>query len=293
MVGRRLPSYARGQQLSITEFALSRPPGYATMRGAMTYAEKLSARMVATRSALCVGLDPRPQSDNMSELADWLRRVVEETAPYAVAYKPNIAYFEAMGLPGLRLLEELLPDMPKDIPVILDAKRGDIGETQKYYAQAYFDRMDVDAVTLNPFMGYDILAPFLDRPGKGVYLLAVTTNAGSADVEQQRLADGRRVYQLVGDMVLRARAEHAATEVGMVVGLTNANGEILENLPDAPLLIPGLGAQGGDLSALVGGARVAPPAINVSRGILYKEPELSFAEKAQKYAAQIRTALGL
>lgn len=259
----------------------------------MEFSEKLKARMAVTRSALCVGLDPRPQSDNMKELADWLRRVVEETAPYAVAYKPNIAYFEAMGLPGLALLEGLLPDIPGDIPVILDAKRGDIGETQKYYAQAYFDRWDVDAVTLNPFMGYDILEPFLDRPGKGVYLLAVTTNAGAADVEQRRLDDGRRVYQLVGDMVLRARAEHAATEVGMVVGLTNAAPDVLENLPDAPLLIPGLGAQGGDLRSLSGAERSAPPAINVSRGILYKNPELSFAEKARRYSEQIREALGL
>ena len=153
--------------------------------------------------------------------------------------------------------------------------------------------MDVDAVTLNPFMGYDILAPFLDRPGKGVYLLAVTTNPGSADVEQQVLASGRRVYQLVGDMVERAKSENAATEVGMVVGLTNANGQILAELPDASLLIPGLGAQGGDLSALTGGTRTAPPTINVSRGILYKEPELSFAQKAEKYAAQIRAALNL
>ena len=129
--------------------------------------------------------------------------------------------------------------------------------------------------------------------GKAVYLLAVTTNAGSADVERQLLADGRRVYRLVGDMVERSRAENSATEVGMVVGLTNANSEILTELPDAPLLIPGLGAQGGDLAALAGGSRVAPPAINVSRGILYKDPELSFAEKAARYAEQIRLALGL
>ena len=259
----------------------------------MKYTEKLAARIAATRSALCVGLDPRPQTENMTQLADWLRKVVEETAPYAAAYKPNIAYFEAMGLPGLKMLEELLPDMPKDIPVILDAKRGDIGETQKYYAQAYFDRMDVDAVTLNPFMGYDILEPFLDRPGKAVYLLAVTTNPGSVDVEQQVLANGRKVYQLVGDMVTRSIAENSATEVGMVVGLTNANSQILTDLPDAPLLVPGLGAQGGDLSALTGGTRVAPPTINVSRGILYKDPELSFAEKAEKWAALIREALAL
>ncbi len=259
----------------------------------MTYTEKLQNRINQTRSALCVGLDPRPQTENMTQLADWLRRVVEETAPYAACYKPNIAYFEAMGLPGLQVLEELLPDMPKDIPVILDAKRGDIGETQKYYAQAYFDRMDVDAVTLNPFMGYDILAPFLDRPGKAVYLLAVTSNAGAADIERQVLADGRRVYQLVGDMVLRSRAENSAAEVGMVMGLTNAGDDVLQALPDAPLLIPGFGAQGGDVSALAGSNRTAPNVVNVSRGILYKNPELSFAEKAADFAARIREAMGL
>lgn len=259
----------------------------------MKYTEKLQNRINETRSALCVGLDPRPQTENMTQLADWLRQVVEETAPYAACYKPNIAYFEAMGLPGLQILEELLPDMPKDIPVILDAKRGDIGETQKYYAQAYFDRMDVDAVTLNPFMGYDILAPFLDRPGKAVYLLAVTSNAGAADIERQMLADGRKVYQLVGNMVLRSQAENSATEVGMVMGLTNAGSDVLQELPDAPLLIPGFGAQGGDVSALAGSARVAPNVVNVSRGILYKNPEQSFAEKAADFAARIREAMGL
>lgn len=259
----------------------------------MNFSEKLGASIARTGSALCVGLDPRPQTGNMSELGAWLRRVVEETAPFAAAYKPNIAYFEAMGLPGLHLLEELLGDMPADTPVILDAKRGDIGETQKYYAQAYFDRWNVDAVTLNPLMGYDTLEPFLDRPGKGIYLLAVTSNPGSADVERRLLADGRPVYSLVGDMVLRARAEGRATDVGMVVGLTNAAGGPLEVLPDAPLLIPGFGAQGGDLNALAGSARTAPAVVNVSRGILYREPELSFASKAERYAAEIRAALGL
>lgn len=259
----------------------------------MKFTEKLAARVQATRSALCVGLDPRPETEDMEEMAQWLRRVVEETAPYAAAYKPNIAYFEAMGLPGLKVLAELLPEIPSEIPVILDAKRGDIGETQKYYAQAYFERMKVDAVTLNPFMGYDILSPFLNSPGKAVYLLAVTSNGGAADIERQRLADGRKVYQLVGDMVERARREGAATEVGLVVGLTNADSRLFSELPDAPLLIPGLGAQGGELSALSGSSRVAPSLINVSRGILYKNPEMSFAAKAEMYATQIREALGL
>lgn len=229
----------------------------------------------------------------MEHMAKWLRRVVEETAPYAAAYKPNIAYFEAMGLPGLQLLAELLPDIPSEIPVILDAKRGDIGETQKYYAQAYFERMNVDAVTLNPFMGYDILSPFLNSPGKAVYLLAVTSNGGAADIERQRLADGRKVYQLVGDMVERARREGAATDVGLVVGLTNADSRLFTELPDAPLLIPGLGAQGGELTALSGRKNMAPALINVSRGILYKNPELSFARRAEMYADQIRQALSL
>ena len=229
----------------------------------------------------------------MDAMAAWLRRVVHETAPYAAAYKPNIAYFEAMGLPGLELLMNLLPEIPREIPVILDAKRGDIGETQKYYAQAYFERMRVDAVTLNPFMGYDILSPFLNSEGKAVYLLAVTSNGGAADIERQRLLDGRKVYQLVGDMVDRARREGAATEVGLVVGLTNADSRLFNELPDAPLLIPGLGAQGGELSALSGRQQSKPALINVSRGILYKNPEMTFAQKAEMYALQIRNALNL
>ena len=259
----------------------------------MRYTEKLAARIAAVKSALCVGLDPRPEGDDLVATGRWLRQVVEETAPFAAAYKPNIAYFEAMGLGGMDLLYGLMKDIPRDIPVVLDVKRGDIGETQKYYARAYLEKLQADAVTLNPFMGYDTLAPFLSCEGKAVYLLCVTSNGGAADIERQRLADGRKVYSLVGDMVERARREGAMTEVGLVVGLTNADGRLLSELPDAPLLIPGLGAQGGELSALKGGSHKAPALINVSRGILYKNPELSFAEKARNFATQIREALDL
>lgn len=258
----------------------------------VSFADKLSARIEKTGSALCVGLDPRPCMDDLQSIPILLRKVVEETAPYAAAFKPNIAYFEAMGLAGLKMLEDLLAEMPREIPVVLDVKRGDIGETQKYYAQAYFERLGVDAVTLSPFMGYDTLEPFLDYEGKGVYLLTVTSNPGSADVERQNLADGRKVYELVGDMVRRSVEEQRKTSVGMVVGLTNADSEILSRIPDAPLLIPGLGAQGGDLSSLKGSGHVAPPLINVSRGIMYQHPELGFAEKAQMFALRIREALG-
>lgn len=267
------------------------PLRWVCCHGRMRYSEKLAARIKTTGSALCVGLDPRPTVEGREEIPAFLRQVVEETAPYAAAYKPNIAYFEAMGLRGLEIMEELLAWMPKDIPIVLDAKRGDIGETQKYYAQAYFERLNVDAVTLNPFMGYDTLEPFLDWEGKGVYLLAVTSNPGSADIERQNVGE-RKVYELVGDMVTRARAEGRATDLGMVVGLTNADNEVLDRLPDAPLLIPGLGAQGGDVSAMAKSGRQAPPLINVSRGILYQNPELTYAEKARTFAAQIATALG-
>lgn len=260
----------------------------------MRFSEKLVARITETGSALCVGLDPRPQSDKIAETRAFLREVIQQSAPYAAAFKPNIAYFEAMGIPGLLLLEDILTDIPREIPIVLDVKRGDIGETQKYYAQAYFERLNVDAVTLNPFMGYDTLEPFLDWKGKGVYLLAVTSNPGSADIERQPLAqDGKKVYDLVGDMVRRAQAENRLTDVGMVVGLTNADTEVLTRLPDTPLLIPGLGAQGGDVSALASSGRMAPPLINVSRGILYQNPERSYSDKASHYALQIAQALGL
>ena len=156
----------------------------------MRFTEKLQNRIKASGSRLCVGLDPRPGEHGSDYAKDFLLRVVEETSPWAAAFKPNMAYFEAMGIEGIRVLEEILASIPEEIPVILDAKRSDIGETQKYYAQGYFNGWNVDAVTLNPFLGYDSIEPFLDYEGKAVYLLAVTSNAGSAEFQQQELADG-------------------------------------------------------------------------------------------------------
>ena len=235
---------------------------------------------------MCVGLDPRPGDGGASAAREFLKQVVEETASYAAAFKPNMAYFEAMGIEGIHLLEDLLASIPKEVPVILDCKRSDIGETQKYYAQGYFGGWNVDAVTLNPFLGYDSIEPFLDWEGKGIYLLAVTSNAGSADFQRQRLADGRSVFELVTALGERACVEGRKTDVGYVVGLTNA-ADVLEKMPDAPLLVPGLGAQGGDLAALAAASRTAPDVINVSRGILYAGDSRSFAERAQDWAEKI------
>jgi orotidine-5'-phosphate decarboxylase len=137
-------------------------------------------------------------------------------------------------------------------------------------------------------MGYDSVEPFLQYPGKGVYLLAVTSNPGAADLELRGLDDGRFVYELVGDLATRAPSTPAGEGgIGLVLGLTNASGDILGRLPDVPLLIPGLGAQGGDLEVLRGAGRSAPFVINVSRGILYADEHLSFSEKAKDYANRI------
>ncbi len=251
----------------------------------MTYRDKLSARIAATGSNLCVGLDVRAP-DASDATRDWIRRVIDETAPHAAAFKPNAAYFEALGWRGLKLLEDILAFIPSDIPVVLDVKRGDIGETQAYYARACFDQLGVDAVTLNPFMGRDTLDPFLAYADKGLYLLAVTSNPGAADIELQTLAGGdRRVFEIVAGMTA------ASDQTGLVLGLTNAAPDTLRRLPDVPLLIPGLGAQGGDLNALRAHPRRAPLLVNVSRGLLYTDPHLSFAEKAAHWKNRIAEGL--
>lgn len=254
----------------------------------MKYGERLTQRIETVGSRLCVGIDPRPElSGGVDAVPEFLRRVVGETWEYAAAFKPNMAYFEAMGLRGIEMLEEMLGEMPSEVPVILDAKRSDIGETQKYYAKSYFGNWNVDAVTLNPFLGYDSIEPFLDWEGKGIYLLAVTSNAGSADFQRQKLADGRYVFELVQELGKRAEEENRATDVGYVVGLTNASEELLSRVVDKPLLIPGLGAQGGDLAGLQASNRTAPDTVNVSRGITYKEMDKSFAEKAKAWAEKL------
>lgn len=256
----------------------------------MSYAALLQRRIDASGSRLCVGIDPRPEAHpgGVREIGDFVSRVIDETARFAAAFKPNIAYFEALGSDGYRLLEDLIPKMRSaGVPVILDAKRGDIDTTQAHYAEAYFERWGVDAVTLSPYMGYDSVEPFLGFSEKGVYLLGVTSNPGAADLETRSLADGRSVFELVADMASRRPAD-----IGLVVGLTNASASVLAKIPDVPLLIPGLGAQGGDLEALVGEKRSAPSVINVSRGILYAEPDKTFSQKAEHYANRIAEVLG-
>jgi orotidine-5'-phosphate decarboxylase len=165
-------------------------------------------------------------------------------------------------------------------------KRSDIGETQKRYAKAYFETLRVDAVTLNPLLGFDTLEPFLAYEDKGIYLLAVTSNPGAEELLRAPMGDGRELHQHIQDYALRA-ADHPA-DVGLVMGLTNLSDELLGQVADLPLLVPGLGAQGGDLRRLEASGRRAPMLVNVSRGIQYREPERNYADKAADWAAQLR-----
>jgi orotidine 5'-phosphate decarboxylase subfamily 2 len=252
----------------------------------MTYTEKLAARMAATDSNLCVGIDPRPDRIE-GNLESFVRQVIEEAAPFAAAFKPNIAYFEAYGAEGVAVLERSLNDVPADIPVVLDVKRSDIPETMKYYVEACFGRWGVDAVTLNGLMGCDSIEPFLQEPEHGVYLLAVTSNPGAADLELQKIGD-RYVFEILQDYAERTRA--LPGQVGLVVGLTNVSDEVLSRVKDLPLLIPGLGAQGGDLSRLDIASRTAPNLINASRSILYGD-QGTLASRAEAARNKIRTAL--
>ncbi len=249
----------------------------------MNFREKLEARIAATGSHLCVGLDVRAV-DASESTKRWILDVIEQTSDYAAAFKPNSAYFEALGWQGMRMLEQVLKHIPSEIPIILDVKRGDIGETQAYYAKAAFDHLGADAVTLNPYMGRDTLEPFLQYKNKGLYLLGVTSNPGAVDIELQKVGK-KHVYEIVGEM------SQASEQTGLVVGLTNASSDVLKRIPDVPLLIPGLGAQGGDLAALKGSNRKAPILINVSRGILYSEEEKPFASRAKSWMDKISAAM--
>ncbi len=250
----------------------------------MTYRDKLEARIAKTGSNLCVGLDPRAEKIN-ANIPEFVRSVIEETKEFTAAYKPNIAYFEAMGIDGMELLMSMREWIPEEIPVILDAKRGDIGETQKYYAKACFEVWGGDAVTLSPYLGAETLDPFLDYQDKGIYLLGVTSNEGARDLQLQKTVNGQYIFELVQQMCGRS------PQIGLVAGLTNAIPDILLRMADVPLLIPGLGAQGGDLKALEGQQRRAPILVNVSRGVMFPGPESTPRQMAQKYSEEIRLAL--
>ncbi|MEW5702351.1 MAG: orotidine-5'-phosphate decarboxylase [Candidatus Zixiibacteriota bacterium] len=261
--------------------------------------EKLGRRFETTGARLCIGLDPDRakmpaiMAQGPSPLFEFCRRIVVTTAPYAAAYKPNLAFFEAQGSDGIAQLEELVAEIPEEIPVILDAKRGDIGNTAAMYARFVFEHLDGDGTTVSPYLGGDSLEPFFAYPGKLPFVLCLTSNPGSDDL-QTLVADHRPVFQHV-----IALAERHRKPFGLVVGARHAGllQEVRRLAPMAPLLIPGIGAQGGDLyeSLRIAAAGRAPVLINVSRDILYASSGEDFAEaaaaKARWYAEEMKRIL--
>ncbi len=248
-------------------------------------------------SLVCVGLDsdiekiPVALRSARNPLFQFNKAIIDVTADFVCAYKPQIAYYSAAGAEDdLRMTIEYIHQYHPGIPVILDAKRGDIGATAQLYAREVFDRFDADAVTVNPYMGSDTLEPFLSRRDKGIVILCRTSNPGARDV-QDLISNGRKLYQLIAEKA-RDSWNHN-NNVLLVVGATYPEElkEIRAIVGDMPLLVPGIGAQGGDVKAAVtNGKTVAGTGmiINSSRGIIYAGRGDGFAEAAGKAALELR-----
>lgn len=250
------------------------------------------------RSFLCVGLDtdltkmPEHLLKEENPFFAFNKAIIDATAPYCVAYKPNTAFYECQGLDGWKALDMTVDYLRKNYPnhfIIADAKRGDIGNTSKMYAATFFDRMDVDAVTVAPYMGEDSVTPFLDYPGKWVVLLDLTSNKGSKDFQFFTDAAGVPLWE----KVLRKSAEWAGDDKMMyVVGATQGSmfAEIRRVAPKSFLLVPGVGAQGGSLAEVCqyGMNEDCGLLVNSSRGIIYASKGTDFAAAAAAEARKLQ-----
>ena len=258
----------------------------------MRFFEKLERAARKNGSLLCVGLDPDPALMPVDDVADFNRAIIAATSDYVCAYKPNLGFYEALGEKGYAALRETLAAIPDDIPTIGDAKRGDIGNTAKAYARALFDELGFDAATVNPYLGGDAVEPFLEREDKGVFILCRTSNPGARDF-QDLLVGGRnprRVFEIVAEAALQLNTRG---NVGLVVGATYPEElrRVRQICPDMTFLVPGVGAQGGDLAAVMANgldAKGGGLIINVSRQVLYASKGADFAEAAGEAARRLR-----
>ena len=268
-----------------------------------TFTDLLRSVAIRNQSMLCVGLDPEPARfphhlrGDPQRMYDFCAAIVDATADLVCAFKPQIAYFAAHGAEDQ--LQKLMAHMrarAPHVPVILDAKRGDIGSTAEQYAKEAFERYGADAVTLSPFMGFDSIAPYLQYPGKGAFLLCRTSNPGGDDLQNQRLA-GIEGTPLLYEHI--ARLAHGPWntngQLGLVVGATYPAeiARVRALAPSLPLLIPGVGAQGGDAAATVraGWRPDGPVIVNSSRAILYAGSGTDFADAARAEALRTRDLL--
>ena len=269
------------------------------------FTEQLARAQAANRSLLCVGLDPDParfpahMKDDATRIFEFCRDIVDATHDLAIAFKPQIAYFAAHRAEAqLEALIAHIHRVAPEVPVILDAKRGDVGSTAEQYAIEAFERYRADALTLSPFMGFDSIEPYLRYTDKGLFLLCRTSNAGGADLQAQRLASGELLFEHIAR--LAAGPWNLNGQLGLVVGATFPQelARVRELAPNLPLLIPGVGAQGGDAQATVragwrGDAQrsTAPIVVSSSRTILYAGSGADFARAARHAALQARQVL--
>jgi len=260
----------------------------------MDFIEKLAAAARKHRSLLCVGLDPDPAlMPERLGVFEFNKAIIDATADLVCAYKPNIAFYEALGTDGLGALQQTRDYIAGDIPVIIDAKRGDIGNTAKAYAKSLFENFGFDAATVSPYLGLDSLEPFIQYRDRGVFIICRTSNPGAADFQSLSCeVDGRRLplYQVVAEKVDRWNTRG---NLGLVVGATYPEElqAIRRSYPGMPLLIPGVGAQGGELSKVVSwgvDARRERTIINASRQVLYASKGKDFAAAARKAAEALR-----
>jgi orotidine-5'-phosphate decarboxylase len=269
------------------------------MKSVSTFVEKLQAAIQNNKSLLCVGLDVDAQlaPPHLLDLEDWIvefnRGIVAATSDLVCAYKPNVAFYEAYGAAGMRALKATLKLIPDEIPVIADAKRGDIGNTASAYASAMFDHFGFHALTVNPYLGRDSMEPFLEHEDRGIIVLCKTSNPGSSDFQDVLCQFDERIIPLWEVVAERVVEWNTRGNCGLVVGATYP--AILERVRgiagDMPILVPGIGPQAGDLQGAVGAG--APRAdslvmINAARGVIYASRGQDWKESARQAAQDLR-----
>ena len=257
--------------------------------------EELILQIKFKRSFLCIGLDsdinkiPKHLLDLEDPIFEFNKQIINATKDLCVAYKPNIAFYESMGVSGWNSLKKTLDYIPENVFTIADAKRGDIGNTSKMYAKTFFENLNVDAVTVAPYMGSDSVTPFLEFADKWVILLALTSNIGSLDFQNTNNEDGKQLFEKVLET-----SQTWGTDKNMmyVVGANRSEqlSEVRVIIPNHFLLVPGVGAQGGSLEevAKYGMNDECGLLVNSSRGIIYASTEIDFAEKARQEAQKLQ-----
>ena len=257
--------------------------------------EDLYRQIQSKRSFLCIGLDtdinriPKFLLEFEDPIFEFNKRIIEATHDLCIAYKPNLAFYESLGSKGIASLERTLGVIPNDVFTIADAKRGDIGNTSDMYAKAFFENMGFDSITVSPYMGHDAVTPYLKYDNKWAIILGITSNPGADDLERLKLETGDEVYE----QVLKTASTWGTVENTMfVVGATRPElvKRVREIIPNHFLLVPGVGAQGGDLNSIAehGLNDQCGLLINSSRGIIYAGSEEDFAERAREQALELQ-----